>query len=60
MLEVFVVSPKELKKHLVNCTMFMSFLVSIKVTILDEQVDCYEIWRTILRHDDVQLMTDPF
>ena len=58
-LEVFLASPKTLNL-LTNCTMFVSLMVSVKVKVNGEILSCYEIFRTMLRHDDIHLLTGPF
>ena len=60
-LEIFLVKPSLLKKQLTNCTMFITLMTSVKVTLLvDCELSCWEIFKTILKHDDIMILTGPF
>lgn len=40
--------------------MFISLIHTTKVVINGCELTCYEIFKTMLRHNDVQLLTGPF
>ena len=59
-LEVFLTKPAVLKASLVNCTMFVCLQQSVKVRIQGHLISCYEIFRTMLKHDNTHLLSGPF
>ena len=59
-LEILLTEPKVLEQKLINCTMFISLMHSVTIEINSETISCYEIFKTMLRHNDVQLLTGPF
>ena len=60
LLEIFLTQPRVLKKNLQNCTMFMVLMGSIKIKLQGAELSCYEIFRTMLKHDDIHLLSPPF
>ena len=52
-------SPKTLN-NLNNCTMFVSLMQSVKVRVNGELISCYEIFKTMLGHDNIHLLNGPF
>lgn len=40
--------------------MFVAFMISVKVTINGEELNCYEIFRTILKQTDIRLQGGGF
>ena len=59
MLEILITKPKVLKS-LTNCTMFVVFMVSVKVQINGETLNCYEIFRTMLQNKGVKVLMNDF
>lgn len=55
-LEVFLTKPRTLNR-LSNCTMFVCFMNSVKVRVQGHLITCYEIFKTLLRHDDLHLLS---
>ena len=50
-LEVLIAKPKVLNDFLTNCTMFENLMCSVRVRIQGHLISCYEIFRTMLKHD---------
>ena len=59
MLEILLSKQPKLLKKLDNCTMYVSLMISVKVLVQNEWLSCYEIFKTMLKHDDIKLMTGP-
>ena len=59
-LEIMLLRPRLLKKELINCSMAVCFMNSIKVSIQGEELSCLEVFKTMLRHDDMHMMLGPF
>lgn len=59
MLEVLITQPQVLKR-LTNCTMFVTMMISVKVTINGEALNCYEIFKTMLRCSNVKILHGNF
>ena len=59
-LEILLLRPKMLKKELNNCSMAICLMHSIKISIQGEELTCLEVFKTMLKHDDMHMMTGPF
>lgn len=59
-LEVFLAKPNTIKNSLSNCTMFVAFMQAAKVRLNGVDISCHEIWRTMLKHNDIHLLTGAF
>lgn len=55
-LEVLLTKPGLLKNELVGCPMFIALMNSVTVIVQNEELTCYEIFKTMLRHEDIHLM----
>ena len=60
LLEIQLTKPRVLTSNLQNCTMFICLLQSIKVTINEHELNCYEIFRVMLKNDDLHFLSSPF
>ena len=58
-LEVLLTKPRTLHR-LTNCTMFVCFMSSVKVKVMGHMISCYEIFKTMLKHEDIHLLTGAF